>query len=166
MVLNMQEVQAKMHKNLLIAMDGFKNFAQKEMDIAASHIKKIQSLKYQMEAIATQIGYSQACKASIPICKGDCCKWHFPKHLNHIDFFIAIFHMSEYQQEKFAQLIFNNEKNQCPVLLKTGCFLSFEQRPVLCTNAYPCFADRSYWIEKEKKNILFKKSISFISELF
>ncbi len=51
------------------------------------------------------------------------------------------------------------QKNQCPVLLKTGYFLSFEQRPVLCTNAYPCFNDRSYWIEKEKKNIQFKKAI-------
>ncbi len=93
----MKDVQTEMHKNLLIAMDEFNNFSQKERDIAESHINEIQLLKYQMETIATQRGYSQACKTSIPVCKGDCCKWHFPKKLNHIDFFIAIFHMSEGQ---------------------------------------------------------------------
>lgn len=155
----MQHVQVEMYENLLIAMDKFKNFSQKEKGIAQSHIKVIITLKYEMEAIADQRGYSQACRESIPLCKGDCCKWHFPKNLNYMDFFIAIFHMAEDQQAKLAHQIFNNQKNQCPVLLTTGCFLSFEQRPVLCTNAYPCFADRSYWIEKEKKNILFKKAI-------
>jgi len=81
------------------------------------------------------------------------------KNLTYVDFFIAILFMPEEQQAALAKLICNNKKNQCPALLKTGCFLSFEQRAVLCTNAYPCFNDRSYWIEKEKKNIQFKKII-------
>ena len=106
-----------------------------------------------------QKGYSNACTSSIPICKGECCKWHFPKNLNYLDFFISIFSMTADQVEKFAKLIFNNRKNQCPILLESGCYLSFEQRPIACTNAYPCFADRSYWVEKEKKNILFKNVI-------
>ena len=67
--------------------------------------------------------------------------------------------MTTDQVEKFLKLIFNNKKNQCPILLKSGCFLSFEQRPIICTNAYPCFADRSYWVEKEKVNVFFKKAI-------
>ncbi len=46
------------------------------------------------------------------------------------------------------------------------CFLSFEQRPILCTNAYPCFNDKSYWTEKEKKNILFKKAIKALDAIF
>ncbi len=147
-------------------MDRFKNFSLKEKNIAESYIKEIITLKYQMETIAVQRGYSQACKTSIPVCKGDCCKWHFPKNLNHIDFLIAIFYMSEKQQTKFEQLILNNKKNQCPVLLKTGCFLPFEHRPVLCTNAYPCFADKSYWIEKEGKNILFQKAKNGLDTVF
>jgi hypothetical protein len=155
----MQNIQAVMHKNLMVAIDRCKNLSQKGMRDAKFKVKEIITLKYQMETIATQKGYSQACKASIITCKGECCKWHFPRNLTHIDFFIAIFFMLEKQQTELAKLICNNKKNYCPILLKTGCFLSFEQRPVLCTNAYPCFNDRSYWIEKEKTNIRFKSVI-------
>lgn len=161
----MNPVQTKMHENIMIAMDQIKKLSAQEMDLVESHLSRIITLKNQMEAIAINKGYSQACRASIPICNGDCCKWHFPQKLNHIDFFIAIVHMSEDQQIKLAQQVFNNKKNQCPVLLKTGCFLSFEQRPILCTNAYPCFNGRSYWVEKEKKNTLFKIEIDSINAI-
>jgi hypothetical protein len=159
----MQHIQIAMHKNLMTAMDGLQKLSQKEIGAAELQVKEIISLKYQMETIAAQKRHSQACKASIPTCRGECCKWHFPRNLTHVDFFIAIFYMPKEQQAELAKLICNNNKNQCPVLLKTGCFLSFEQRPVLCTNAYPCFNDRSYWIEKEKKNIKFKKAIEKLS---
>lgn len=161
----MQHVQAEMHENLMIAMGGLQKLSQSAMRAAELQVKEIITLKYQMETIAAQKGYSQACKASIPTCRGDCCKWHFPRNLTHVDFFIAIFHMPEEQRAALAKLICSNKKNQCPVLLKTGCFLSFEQRPVLCTNAYPCFNDRSYWIKKEKKNILFKKAIDALDAI-
>ena len=156
----MQHIQIAMNENLMIAMDEFQKLSQKTIGIAELQVKKIISLKYQMETIAAQKGYSQSCKRSISTCKGECCKWHFPRDLTHVDFFIAIFYMSDEEQTELAQLISSNKRNQCPVLLKTGCFLSFEQRPILCTNAYPCFNDRLYWIEKEKKNIQFKKAIN------
>ncbi len=152
-------MQTDMYKSCMIAIDRTNRLSHDQKDLADYQIKKIISLKHQMETIATQKGYSNACTSSIPICKGDCCKWHFPKNLNYLDFFISIFFMPTDQVEEFAKLIFNNSKNQCPILLKSGCFLSFEQRPIACTNAYPCFADRSYWLEKEKKNILLKKAI-------
>ena len=137
----MQHIQAVMHENLMIAINGYQKLSQKGREDSELQVKEIIALKYQMETIAAQKGYSQACKASIPTCRGECCKWHFPKNLTHVDFFIAILFMPEKQQAALAKLICNNKKNQCPVLLKTGCFLSFEQRPVLCTNAYPCFND-------------------------
>jgi hypothetical protein len=155
----MKHIQAAMHENLMAAIDGCQKLPRKGMGDAELQVKEIIALKYQMETIAAKKGYSQACKAFIPICRGECCKYHFPRNLTPVDFFIAILFMPEEQQAALAKLIFSNKKNQCPVLLKTGCFLSFEQRPVLCTNAYPCFNDRSYWIEKEKKNIQFKKAI-------
>ncbi len=75
--------------------------------------------------------------------------------------------MSEKQTAELSKLILNTKNNYCPILTETGCFFSFEQRPVLCTNAYPCFNDHSYWIEKEKKNILFKKAFKLLeSRLF
>ena len=162
----MQPVQSEMYENLLIAIDHKRKLSSKTKDIAESQIRKIITLKFEMETLAAQEGYSKACQKSIPVCKGECCKWHYPKHLNPIDFFIAIFHMAEAQQEKLAKQIFNTQKDHCPMLLKTGCFLSFEQRPILCTNAYPCFNDRSYWVEKERKNLLFKKAINRLDDIF
>jgi len=159
----MKHIQAVMHENLMAAIDGCQKLSQNKMDDAELQVKKIIALKYQMETIAAQKGYSQACKESIPTCRGECCKWHFPKNLTSVDFFIAILFMPEEQQAALGKLIYSNKRNQCPVLLKTGCFLSFEQRPVLCTNAYPCFNNRSYWIEKEKKNIQFKKAIDVLN---
>jgi len=159
----MKHIQAVMHENLMTAIDGCQKLSLKKREGAELKVKEIIALKYQMEAIAAQKGYSQSCKASIPTCRGECCKWHFPRNLTPVDFFIAILFMPEKQQAALAKLIGNNKNNQCPVLLKTGCFLSFEQRPVLCTNAYPCFNDRSYWIEKEKKNIQFKKAIDALA---
>jgi len=159
----MQHIQAVMHENLMAAIDVCQKLSQKRMEDAELKVKEIIALKYEMETIAAQKGYSQSCKASIPTCRGECCKWHFPRNLTHVDFFIAILFMPKEQRAALAKLICNNKNNQCPVLLKTGCFLSFEQRPVLCTNAYPCFNGRSYWIEKEKKNIQFKKAIDALA---
>lgn len=162
----MQPVQSEMYENLRIAMGRLKILSSEAKGIAGSQIKEIITLKYEMETIAANKGYSKACKTYISQCRGECCKWHFPKNLNHIDFFISIFHMPEEQQVILAEQIFNNPKTHCPMLLKTGCFLSFEQRPILCTNAYPCFNDRSYWIEKEKKNLLFRKAVDRLQGIF
>lgn len=154
-----------MHENLVMAMDAMRNLSGEKMQAAEMRIREIISLKYELEAIADQKGYSRACKSYIPTCRGECCKWHFPNNLTHLDFFVAIFHIPEEKQAALAELILNNHKHQCPVLLETGCFLSFEQRPVPCTNAYPCFHDQSYWNEKDKRNILFKKAFDSLEAM-
>jgi hypothetical protein len=161
----MKSFQSNMHSNLTIAINALKSLSKQSREEGVVLINKVVALKQQMEALANQKGYSNACKTSIPTCKGECCKWHFPRNLNHIDFFIVIFNMSEVQQAEFSKIILNNNGNHCPVLLKNGCFLSFEQRPVLCTNAYPCFNERSYWKEKEKRNIQFKKVFDSLENL-
>jgi len=161
----MKYVRAAMHENLLIAMDALHELSGEKMQAVEILIREIISIKYQLETIADQKGYSQACKTYIPTCRGECCKWHFPRNLTYMDFFLAIFRMPEEQQGELAELIFNNTRNQCPVLLETGCFLSFEQRPVTCTNAYPCFHEQSYWNEKDKKNILFKKAFDSLDAI-
>ena len=161
----MNTLQAEMYSNLLIAIDRFKKLTPKKKRLAELQIKQVISLKYQIETIAANKGYSKACKSSIPICKGECCKWHFPRHLNHIDFFISIFSMTENQRIDFTKLVSNPKNTHCPILRKTGCFLSFEQRPIPCTNAYPCFADRSYWVEKEMKNNQFKKAMDSLDRI-
>ncbi len=151
----MNHIRKTMHKNLVIAKTAFRRLSEKELQTVEAKVKEIISLKYQMESIANQKGYSDNCKTSIPICKGECCKWQYPKNLTHIDFFISIFNLSEKQQTALVKLILTTKNDYCPILTQTGCFLSFEQRPIPCTNAYPCFNDRSYWHEKEKKIVIF-----------
>lgn len=157
--------QTSMHANFVAAMDVFRKLPEKSIPAVEIQMNQIITLKYQMETIAGQKGYSQACKTSIPICKGECCKWHYPRRLTPMDFFIALFHMTQKQQTELSNIILRTDNNYCPILLKDGCFLSFEQRPVLCTNAYPCFNDRSYWDEKEKKLILFKTAFNSLEAL-
>ena len=161
----MNRFQTGMHNNLRLAVDALQGLSKKSKMDLETWIKEIISLKYQMETLADQKGYSLNCKRSIPICKGECCKWHYPRNLTHVDFLIAIFNMGEEQKALLSKKILGAKYDHCPMLLKTGCFLSFEQRPVLCTNAYPCFSDHSYWIEKEKKNILFKKEFDRILKI-
>lgn len=154
-----------MGRCLNTAMGGLKRLSHRKKAIVEIEIQKIISTKVQLERIARQKGYSDACKSSIPICRGGCCKWHFPRNLTHVDFFIAIFFMSKEKKDSFAGKILDTKGRYCPVLLDTGCFLTFEERPIACTNAYPCYMDRSYWMEKEKKNIIFKKCFSEISAM-
>ena len=147
-----------MHGHLLTAMDALKKLSGREMRAAETWVREIVSLKYELEAVAELKGYSRACRNAIPACRGECCRWHFPVNLTRLDFFVAIFHMSEARQAALAKQIIGNRRHRCPMLLETGCFLSFEERPVPCTNAYPCFHQESYWREKEKRNVLFKRA--------
>ena len=161
----MQHIEAKMHHHLLTAMARRQHLSRIEKKAAGLKVREIITLKYQLETLAAQKGYSKRCKDSLPVCHGDCCKWFFPRNLTPVDFLVAIFHMPEDQQAGLAEQISSNKNKQCPVLLNTGCFLSFEQRPVLCTNAYPCFNDRSYWIEKEKQNTRFKAAMESLGAI-
>ncbi len=153
----MKPVQAAMVEKLIMAMEAHKRLSGKEILSIEVNINEIIALKYKMEALAEEKGFSSACKESIPICKGECCRWHFPKKLSPVDFFIAVFQLVSQKQHQLADLMVNNQKDQCPMLQKNGCFLTFEQRPVLCTNSYPCFNDKSYWRKKEQANLKFKQ---------
>lgn len=154
-----------MHESFLIAMDALRQLPGKKLHTAEIRVEEIISLKYEMETFAGQKGYSQACKRYIPTCGGECCKWHFPKHLTPGDFFVAVFRMPKEEQALLTKLILNSGGDQCPLLLETGCSLSFEQRPVVCTNAYPCFNDRSYWEKKEKMNTRFVRAFDALSAI-
>ncbi len=161
----MNHFQTYMHENLIIAIKAFQTLSKESRQVAEKHVNEIISLKHQMESIANQKGYSIRCKTAIPICKGECCKWQFPKNLTHVDFFITIFNMPKEEQDALSKIILLTNNTYCPILLKNGCSLSFEQRPVICTNAYPCFNNRSYWNEKEAKIILFKKEFDSLEGL-
>jgi len=46
---------------------------------ALKAINEINRIRHQIYAKAMRFGYVKKCKDSISICKGGCCKWHFPK---------------------------------------------------------------------------------------
>jgi hypothetical protein len=156
----MGQIEAAMQKNLSVALDVWRNLSEKDRQLAEKIMGTIVALKTQLEKIAAERGHSQACKESIATCRGVCCKWHFPNDLKPIDLFLALRGMPAESQRNLSNLIAQNQKHQCPVLQNEGCFFSFEQRPVSCTNAYPCFNDHAYWAKKEAANALFKKAFA------
>ena len=114
---------------------------------ALERIRQVGGIKYQIKKKAREMGHWQRCRNTIPECGGACCKWHFPKSLHPVDFFIAISGLSAEERLQLEALLEETGKGpyQCPLLLYNGCCLSFENRPLVCTNAYPCTMDRSYW---------------------
>ena len=119
-------------------------------------VNEINHIRHQIYEKALRFGYVKQCMESILICKGECCKWHFPKNLSRLDMFITICSLTVAEQTALAdQIALNNGKYQCPVLRKNGCLLSRKSRPLVCSNAYPCFAGSSYheFLKKQRKKI-------------
>ncbi len=129
---------------------------EKDRAKALGAVNKVNHIRHQIFEKALGFGYVKQCIDSIPVCKGECCKWHFPKNLSRLDLFITICSITVAEQTALAdQLAFNNGKYQCPVHRKNGCLLSFDSRPLVCSNAYPCFAGASYhgFLKKQRKKI-------------
>jgi len=136
-----------MEINYLAAVHLYSALGYQDKKQVLSAIQQVHSIKNQIESKARELGHSQRCQNAIPECGGKCCKWHFPKKINRSDFLIAIVDLSIADRCKLeAQLITTGTSPyQCPLLLPNGCFLSFKNRPLICTNAYPCTMDRIYW---------------------
>jgi hypothetical protein len=129
---------------------------EKERAKALGVVNEINHIRHQIYQEALGFGYVKKCMDSIPVCKGVCCKWHFPKNLGCLDLFITLCSITAAEQTALSdQLALNNGKYQCPVLSKSGCLLSFNSRPLVCSNAYPCFAGATYheFLEKQRKKI-------------
>ncbi len=120
-------------------------------------IKEWKKIIVRMEARAVDLGYSRACKSHIPVCRGECCRWHFPEKLYDVDFYVSISGMTARDTQNLVRLLTDagNEAFQCPMLLEKGCFFVFENRPAMCATAYPCFAGNVYWkyMEAEKTRL-------------
>ena len=108
-------------------------------------VKRLNRVRHRIYEKAKQLGYVENCLAGIPICRGECCKWHFPRNLTYLDLFVTIGSISPSEQTALRERIaLEAGQNRCPLLLKSGCVLSFDSRPLVCSNAYPCFAGDVY----------------------
>ena len=129
---------------------------EKDSARALGVVNEVNRIRHQIYEKALEFSYVKQCIDSIPACNGECCKWHFPKNLGRLDFFITVCSITAAKQTALAdQLALNNGKYQCPVLRENGCLLSFHSRPLICSNAYPCFAGASYheFLKKQRKKI-------------
>jgi hypothetical protein len=116
-------------------------------------LQGIARLKYEIEARAAVLGYDRLCAGHIPVCKGECCKWHYPRHLDVMDFFLALTTLAESRRKELLLWLSESRSGagRCPLLTDTGCFFDFEERPIVCTAAYPCFNSTSYWAFQASK---------------
>jgi hypothetical protein len=129
---------------------------ENDMAVALKAVTKINRIRYQIREKAAELDYVNKCINSIGVCNGECCKWHFPKNLGLPDLFVTVCGSSSTELAVLkAQIVFDNGKYQCPVLRENGCLLSFDNRPIACSNAYPCFSGELYhnYLERKKKEI-------------
>jgi hypothetical protein len=121
---------------------------------AQAAVKTVNDVRARLYQKAGELGYVDACVRSIPDCKGDCCKWHFPKNLTCIDLFITICGISPEERSALGDRLDSGRgRYECPFLNPDGCLFSFETRPMVCSNAYPCFAGDTYhhFLEHQRK---------------
>jgi hypothetical protein len=145
----------------------YDQLSEKDRAEALKVVNNINRIRYQIYETALGLGYVKACKDAIPVCNGECCIWHYPKQLNCLDLFITVCSISTEEQNALKdQIGRNNGRHQCPVLRENGCSLSFESRPLVCSNAYPCFAGEFFhkFLLKQRKEIDIQ--YSFLKEIF
>jgi len=163
-----REIQVLMRENLDSAVALFERLDSHSRRAAIGKVFELRSIKHFIEKRADTLGHSRACKDSLVVCRGDCCRWHFPGSLTPADFFVALFSLT---MEKKAGLQihlsdFSNSTYQCPLLLEHGCFFSFSARPIACTNAYPCVSGEPFRAFRERQRPGIVKIFHFINSLF
>lgn len=129
---------------------------------AGELIAALMSIKTKIEERARALGYAERCRRSIAVCAGECCRWHFPKRLSRVDFLAAVFNLQAAERAALTTQVrtAGDRFYQCPLLQRNGCIFSFENRPAVCTVAYPCLAGSDYWDYKER----FGKDINRLRE--
>ncbi|MGE0086952.1 MAG: hypothetical protein AB7S75_21315 [Desulfococcaceae bacterium] len=154
--------------NAAIRMDKLLNCHERQQ--AGEAVDAISRIRHSLYQKAEQMGYAAACAKSIPDCRGECCKWHFPANLDCIDLFICIFPLSPEKHKALQErLSLDDNRYQCPFLNPDGCIFSFDSRPLVCAIAWPCFMSDSYhaFMEKELKKIKeYYRILKDLSQIF
>ena len=157
-------MQVRIRHNYTTALTSWERFSKDQRRIVQKLAADLYAIKKETEQTAIALGYSYACRTSIEICRGECCRWHFPKTFNEADFLAIIGSLTQTERDDLSHRILgsDSQSGQCALLMPDGCFLSFRSRPMVCTNAYPCFAGRAYWEIKEAGN---RRAKPFFKEL-
>ncbi len=148
----MTDIRRTMSGELATALRVCENMGPGDAAEAEQLIAALGAIKRQVEDRAALLGYSERCRQAIAVCRGECCRWHFPKTINRIDFLIAVFGMTDTEKEAVVKQVqpVESPAYRCPLLCDDGCIFSFANRPVVCTNAFPCMAGADFWQYKER----------------
>jgi hypothetical protein len=145
-----------LYEVLNAAIDIHHRLDETDKNFALKTVVAINRIRYQIYEKAMELGYVKNCIHAISLCKGECCKWHFPQKLELTDLFITVCDSGSKELGTLKdQLISDNGKYQCPLLRENGCLLPFDTRPLSCSNAYPCFSGELYnrYLKKKEKHI-------------
>ena len=147
----LRAIRRAMAGELETALRALANMDPHAASEAEALIAGIMAIKDKIEARAQVLGYADTCRQAIAVCAGECCRWHFPKRLSRVDFFAAVFGLPAPARVALAEQLqaAGDGIYQCPLLQRNGCIFSFENRPAVCTAAYPCLAGSDYWDYKE-----------------
>lgn len=123
-----------------------------QRNITPADRKKVQGaaralarIRRAIHAEATALAYNERCQAAIPDCRGECCRWHFPKNLDRRDLLLMASGLTTQGLDALEQQLSKEAENyQCPLLITDGCLFTLETRPLVCVSAYPCFAADRY----------------------
>jgi hypothetical protein len=145
------DIRRAMSRELATALRVCENRGPADAAEAEQLIAELGAIKRHVEDRAASLGYSERCRQAIAVCRGECCRWHFPKTINRIDFFIAVLGMADTEKEAVVKQVqpVDDQAYRCPLLREDGCIFSFANRPLVCTNAFPCMAGSDYWQYKE-----------------
>ncbi len=156
-------IKRRMQENLVLVLEMHNRLSADSRDHVIQKINAIDAIRKQIDEKARGYEYVSRCQEAISVCKGECCKWHFPKNIDDMDFLFAICVLTTEERESLLQQIAasDDQEYQCPLLRQDGCMLSFQTRPLTCAAAYPCFAGQSYWnfleIKKKQINTLYQE---------
>jgi len=134
-----------LYGELVTAARVWRALGHRERGIAIALIEQLRRIRSRIQAEARNRGYVALCGESLEVCGGECCRNHFPRDLDRVDLFIATCEASELEMELVARQLRHAAENRCALLASDGCVLTLRDRPIVCANAYPCFATRAYW---------------------
>lgn len=148
----LRKIRRTMAGQLKTALRALAEMDSQAIAEAGDLVAALMSIKKMIEERAWALGYSETCRQAIAVCAGECCRWHFPRRLSRVDFFAAVFALQDTARNALTEQVqaSGDRVYQCPLLQRDGCIFSFENRPAVCTAAYPCLAGSDYWDYKER----------------
>jgi hypothetical protein len=148
---------ANVGRELVRALRAWEQLTPNEAARALRAVEELRRIRSRIHRFAQRLGYTRACEDALPYCMGECCKHHFPRDIKRADAFVAVCGLAgEEARSLSARIVSAGERwAGCPLLDEHGCMLSFQDRPIVCASAYPCFATREYWefLQTEKPRI-------------